>query len=415
MVSQSPRDAGLPDRVPTPGGARLPSRARLLSPSAIGQANRGKLLELLHRKGPTSRAQLARELQVGRATVATILQPLIDDGTLVEGEVLASSSAGGKPARPLWFNPDGAELGAMRVAPTGVTVARLGFDGRIRSRRARAVRTGAGLDDFESAINELAHACFDGHRLLGIGIAASGMINTRTGTILSLHLAPVLSQYPIADLLGRRFGVPVIVDHHPRVQALGDQWFGAGRLLPHFASVYTGEALGFGIVHDGEIIRGEDGAGGEYGHTVVDMNGEPCLCGRTGCWETVATTGWLRREARRVGLDAPDSVDSGRLAAGAAAGDQAATGLLDRYAQNLAIGLANNEHMLGSGTYILHGDACRGGQLMEQRLTEWLTEFSPHRGDPPTVIMAGADDDMTLLGGGGLVLSTVLGGRTVVG
>lgn len=395
--------------------SQVPSRARLLSPSAIGQANRGKLLELLHRKGPTSRAQLARELQVGRATVATILQPLIDDGTLVEGEVIASSSAGGKPARPLWFNPAGAELGAMRVAPTGITVARLGIDGSIRCQQARAVHAGAGLADFEAAIQDLAHECFDRHRLLGIGIAASGMINTRTGTILSLHLAPVLSQYPIAEMLGQQFGVPVIVDHHPRVQALGDQWFGSGRALPHFASVYTGEALGFGIVHNGEIIRGEDGAGGEYGHTVVDMSGEPCLCGRTGCWETVATTGWLRREARRTGMDAPDSVDSARLATSGADGDEVADALLDRYAKNLAIGLANNEHMLGSGTYIMHGDVCGGGALMQERLTGWLAEFSPHRGAPPRVIMAEAGDDMTLLGGGGLVLSTVLGGRSAVG
>jgi predicted NBD/HSP70 family sugar kinase len=345
---------------------------------------------------------------VGRATVATILQPLIEDGTLVEGDFVASSPVGGKPARPLWFNPDGPELGSMRIAPTAVTAARLGMDGTIRQQAQQPIPAGAELAAFEQAIRTVAAECFAGHSLLGIGIAASGMIDTNTGTILSLHLAPVLNRYPVAHVLGQTFGVPVIVDHHPRVQALGDQWFGYGRQLAHFASVYTGEALGFGIVHEGAIIRGEDGAGGEYGHTVVDMTGERCLCGRTGCWETVATTGWLRREAAKAGLGDAAEIDAARLAADADH-DPVAADLLDRYARNLAIGLANNEHMLGSGTYILHGDACRGGVLMERRIAHWLSEFSPRRGTGPVLIMASAGDDMTLLGGGGLVLATVLG------
>lgn len=381
----------------------------LLSPSAIGQANRSRVLELLHRNGPASRAQLARQLGVGRATVATILQPLIADGTLVEGDFVASSPSGGKPARPLWFNPHGAELGSMRIAPTGVTAARLGIDGTIRHEVQHPVTEGCGLGEFEEAIVGAAAACFSGHPLLGIGIAASGMININTGVILSLHLAPVLNRYPVAEVLGREFSVPVIVDHHPRVQALGDQWFGYGRQLSHFASVYTGEALGFGIVHEGAIIRGEGGAGGEYGHMVVDMNGERCLCGRAGCWETVATTGWLRREARRRGFANAEVMDAELLAEAVARNERGATELLDRYARNLAIGLANNEHMLGSGTYIVHGDACRGGPLMEERLGHWLTEFSPHREEDLVLIMASAGDDMTLLGGGGLVLASVLG------
>ena len=384
------------------------SRLRVLGPAAIGRANRSRVLELLHRNGPCSRAQLARELNVNRATVTSIVQPLLDNGTLMEGASLAASPNGGKPGRPLWFNQDGLELGSMRISANAITVARLGVDGTIHAQRHGELDSTGALAQVEGRILELAGTCFDGHRLLGIGVAASGMVDTTVGQVISLHLAPVFNGYPLGDVLQRRFGVPVTVDHHPRVQALGDKWFGAGRRLTSFASVYTGEALGFGIVHDGEIIRGQAGAGGEYGHMVVDMHGAVCLCGRRGCWETVATLGWLRGEAESLGLPAASEMDCGRLSALAARGDRAADELLHRYARNVVLGMANNEYILGSGTYIVHGDVCRGGERMRELLHQRLVETGPHRGAPPTVIMSSADDEMTLLGGGGLVLSAAL-------
>jgi len=386
---------------------------RLLAPSAIGQTNRARVLELLHREGPSSRAQLARQLHVSRATVATILQPFLDDGLLIEGEPMPSSTMGGKPARPIWFHADGVHLGAMRISPTDVQAARLGFDGAIVTRSRRTVRSrgqeqGPSAAEFRRAILAVSRHCFADANLLGIGVAASGMVNTATGTILSLHLAPALNGFCVSAELNREFDLPVYVDHHPRVQALGDKWFGHGRRLVDFASVYTGEALGFGIVHHGEILRGEVGAGGESGHTVVDLNGTECLCGRRGCWETVATLTWLRSQAAKRGLADSADLSCAALAVRAAAGEAPAVRLLDEYARNLAIGMANNDQVLASTNYIVHGDAVGGGEAMRARLQFWMEEFCPRRGLAPTVIFADSPDDMTLLGGGGLVLSSRL-------
>lgn len=389
-------------------GTAPTTMTRLLGPAAVGQTNRRRVLELLHQNGPSSRAHLARALHVSRATVATILQPLIDDQTLVEGDPIAASPAGGKPARPLWFNADGVELGAMRISATGVTVARIGMDGTIHQQGQGDLDLRAPVDRVRIAILELASGCFGDRPLLGIGVAASGMVDTTEGAIISLHLAPVLNGFPLAAVLARRFATAVSVDHHPRVQALGDKWFGHGRQLPSFASVYTGEALGLGIVYDGEIVRGIDGAGGECGHTVVDMNGDECMCGRRGCWETVATTGWLRREALRLGLARAGGIDCATLTSMATDGVLPASELLDRYARNLALGMANNEHMFASGVYIMHGDVCAGGEAMRRRLQRWLVDFSLRRGATPTVILGDLGDEITLLGGGGLVLSSIL-------
>lgn len=110
------------------------------------------------------------------------------------------------------------------------------------------------------------------------------MTNTTRGSIIQTDLASVINGYPARPCPERQFDVPVTVDHHPRVQARVDRWFGHGRRVADFASVYTGEALSVGIVHDGPVC--------------------------------------------------PD----------------------------LAIGVSNNEYMLGSGSCIFYGDVAAGGE-----------------------------------------------------
>jgi predicted NBD/HSP70 family sugar kinase len=389
---------------PSTGGAA--DHRRLITASRIGEANRARVLQVLHTEGPASRAQLARALNVNRATIASILQPLIDDGSLVEGDPVPAPVTGGKPARPLWFSHDGPLLGGVRISPDGVSVALMGIDGTIRVRAERGYDRDASGGTIMEALEQAADECFVDRKIIGIGVGSAGMVNSTTGTIISMHLTPGLNGLHVGDRLQGRYGVPVLVDHHPRVQALGDRWFGLGRHLQDFASVYTGEALGFGIVYQGAIVRGKDGAGGESGHTTVQLDGAQCRCGRQGCWETVATLGWLRQAAAELNLPEAERVDSAGLVRMSTEGNAAATGLLDLYARNLAVGMANNEQVLGSGTYIMHGDVCGGGEQMRTSIQAWMDKLTLDRGQPPTVLFADVQDPMTLLGGGGLVLAS---------
>lgn len=392
----------------TPGTIRIgppPASHRLITASRAGETNRGRVLEALHRLGPASRAELARRLGVNRATVASILQPLIDSGLLVEQDPVAPSSAGGKPARPLWFRDDGPHIGAVQLSPDFAAAALIGIDGTISSRRTVPYPRGADSTAVIAALDTAADACFTGD-LLGIGVAASGMVNTTSGRIISMHLGPGLTGLQVGPYLAQRYHTTALVDHHPRVQALGDRWFGLGRHRQDFASVYTGEALGFGILYRGRIVRGRDGAGGEAGHTTVDIDGETCRCGRRGCWETVATLGWLRAQAGRRGIDGASDITSRALAGLAESGDADAAELADLYARNIAVGMVNNEQILALGCYILHGDICSGGSLMRDALQGWVDRLAPERGQRVEVLFAGQPDDITLLGGAGLVLST---------
>lgn len=382
-------------------------RSTLLSPSSTGAVNRLRLLELLHSQGPLSRAQLARLFGVSRATIGTIVQPLLDSGALSESLVGETTKVGGKPARPIWFSADGKRLAAIEILPGQVNAALLSVAGDVLRRASRRFAARArSRDAFEAGLTAVADECFAGESMLGVGVAASGLVDTADGRVVEINAMPALRDYPAVDEIGRLLSVPVFVEHHARVQALGDRWFGSGRSLDSFASVSTGDAVGVGIVHQGVVVSRPGSASGA--HMTVAKGGERCTCGKHGCWKTLTTNRWLRRQAEERGLPGARRVTVARLS-GIRASDRRAAELLDEYAVNLALGLGNIEQMLAPGVFILHGDAVAGGEALRASLQHHLRDESPRRHDEgPRVVLSDPDADAVLMGCAGLVLSNNL-------
>ena len=254
-------------------------RKALLSSSMVGSTNRGRVLQALFDLGPTSRADLARLAGVNRTTISGIVQPLIDDQVLIESDPIPANPGGGKPARPLWFSPKARPICGVLLMPDAVHACVSTLDGKIEAERKMALPDGRGpvgpiIETIAECVGDtLAKAR---RTPFGIGVGVGGMVDTDRGSIVTVNLAPALDRYPLAEELGRRFGLPVKLDHHPRALLLGDRWFGAGRGVRQFAVVYTGEVLGGALYFDGHLYRGTAGAGGELGHTFVQLDGELC-------------------------------------------------------------------------------------------------------------------------------------------
>lgn len=374
----------------------------LLTSTDVGSANRARVMRLLYRLGPQTRSNLAQRLGVSRATVHTVVQPLVDSELLVELPARSPSEAGGKPTSPLWFGAERA-VGSIYLSADECIVALVQIEGRIAAIARESVVASEPRDVLD-LIQRLCDSTLKGHEIAGIGVAFAGMVDTVDNTLLANYRMPSLSLMPVGEVLSHAYGVPVFVSHHPRVQAFGDSWLGIGRDLSTFGSVVTGEVLGLGIVRDGTVIQGARGAGGEAGHMVVDMNGTNCPCGRAGCWETIATLPWLRNEAARLQIPSAREVNSHSLMTAADASPTHRQ-LAQTYARNVGLGLANLEQIMGLGTYILHGDVAAGGDLMRQWIEETLVANSPMRQPPPRVLIDHGADEATLLGGAALVLS----------
>lgn len=381
----------------------------ILSPRRVGDVNRSRILQTLVDQGPLSRAELSRFANVTRATIGNIVQSLIDSGVLEEQEQSPRTGQIGKPARPLWFARQGASSAVVSFEEHGCTAALVDATGLVLDECAVDYPVdrppAAGLRRCVKQALDAVSAHTAGTPLLGVGVAVPAMC-LATGEIVASSVLPALEGRWLFDFLSEAYDLPVVIDTDSRAQALAEKWFGQGRGVRVFAAVRVSEGIGAGVVMNGTVFRADQGIGGEFGHTVVEQRGGLlCACGSSGCWQTVAGTGWLRREARLRRLKGAATLNCARLV-DRAAGDPIAATLLADYADNIAVGLTNLMHVYHPSLFILNGDVLGGGELLrdavEQALRKRVVEVVR---EDVRVVLSELDGRASLQGAAALVLS----------
>ena len=134
-------------------------------------------------------------------------------------------------------------------------------------------------------------------RIIGVGVGVAGAIDANTGTCLysnTFNWHNVALAQPISE----RLGLPVIVENDANTLTATEQWFGLGHGVDHFIVVVVGAGIGSGIVVNGQLHRGAQGAAGEFGHIQLGDGGPPCTCGRNGCVEAWASDRAILRDIR---------------------------------------------------------------------------------------------------------------------
>ena len=387
-------------------------RGGLLSSTDVGSANRARLLQALVDDGPTSRADLARRINVPRATISTIVTGLLEAGVLQEDPPQPPLDGIGKPPRPLWFAPDALLCGAISVSRGSVDTAVINARGEILARGRSQISadgaTGALDDEIVAAASSVLRA-FRG-RLTGIGLTVPALCHTDSMQVLACTPIPSLVGTRLPPLLSEAFGVPCVLEQDVRAFAVGEKWFGLGRGLPDFAALQFGVGVGAGIVLTGHLMSGRGGHSVQLGHTCVDPDGIACSCGLRGCWETLAGHRWLRNEAVRRGVPGGRDTTPKRLAGRKAAGDEAAAGLLAAYGDNLAIGMANLVQLLSLQLFIIHGDVVHAGEEFRAELqSKVVARCLPALAAGVRVEYSALDQDAGLLGAAATVLTRRLG------
>lgn len=344
----------------------MSSRPAVLSPKEIGQLNRAKVLRALADHGPMSRSDLARSAGVGRGTMSAIVQGLLDDGLLLEHEPVGSGQVG-KPARPLWFAPGAGAVLSVEVTSEHARAAVVDARGHVGPSSTRSIPDPSSADAVMGAVHHVVdEVAAEAGRPIGVGVSVPGACEP-DGVVIASTQVPGASGGRLVSELAERTGLPASVENDSTAEALAEHWFGDGRRLRSFVSVHVGEGLGAGLVLSGTVHRGALGYAGEVGHMPVVSDGDACRCGLRGCWETIASLRWLRTEAERRGLGARAAAPVA-LVALADGGDATAQELLDRYADNLAVGLAVLAQTLDPERVILHGDVLDAGDRFEADL-----------------------------------------------
>lgn len=385
-------------------------RFSIFSASQIGESNKRRVLQMLFDLGPTSRADLARLSGTKRTTITGIVQPLLDGGLLIEEEPKQNRGVG-KPARPLWFSKDASPVCAVFLMPGRIQTAMVSITGDIYAEQVIDIgHAHVDQSQYADAMSKSIKASLANAKSvpLGIGIAVAGMIDPDSGSIVAMNLAPELAGLKLRSLLEDQFRLTTIIDHHPRAILLGERWFGLGRGLTDFTVIYADEVLGCSLYLNGELFRGPHGSGGELGHTIVKIGGEICTCGKRGCWETIATLPWLRTRAADLHIKGAETLNVQQLCE-LAKNKADAKSLLDEYALNLAIGMANLQTLLMPNNFVIYGNVARGDEEFRQKIQTHLVSLSPVHPSVTINVMFGSDQKATTLrGAAGLIIEDKL-------
>ena len=250
------------------------------------EINRNLLFNQIRMNQPISRAELARTSGLQRSTVSVIVEELIAERWIIEGAI--GQSARGRKPTFLHLNGHRAVL-ALDVHPTQTLIAIIDLSGKIIAQDtiilpANPQRVIAAI---LAAIRTM-FAKYKDYTFEGIGMSLPGRFNP--GLEKSIF-APNID-WPIGRLKSRveqATGLPVVVDNVANACALSEVWFGSSDGAHDLVVVNVSEGIGTGIFANGQLMRGEGGVAGEFGHVQLDPNGIKCGCGGQGCWETVAS------------------------------------------------------------------------------------------------------------------------------
>ncbi|OJV82213.1 MAG: ROK-family transcriptional regulator [Cellulomonas sp. 73-92] len=307
--------------------------------------NRAAVLQHVILARQTTRADIARECGLSMASAANLVADLVAEGLVHETGTVASG--GGRPIALIAPRPEGAytigaDIGERGVAVELFDLSMTAVDQEFRGGRSEEDPRAIG-DDLRAAVDALRARNRDTWPLLlGIGLAMPGIVETddagrQTLYAQSLGWPPV----PIPELLPA--DVPVFADNGGKTQAKAEQWFGAARGVEHAVVALLGRGVGVGLVQEGRLQAGAHSSAGEWGHTKIERGGRLCRCGGRGCVEAyVGAAAMLGAWAERGGVfEGTGWRALGQLLDAAAAGEPAATAVVDDAIAALGHALAN--------------------------------------------------------------------------
>jgi glucokinase len=225
------------------------------------------------------------------------------------------------------------------------------------------------LENVSGAIEEMLAETHS--TLTAIGIGCPGPIDIERGLALSPTNLPDWIDFPLVETIRKRFSVPTVLDNDANAAALGEYFYGAGRGFRDLLYVTISTGIGGAIICGGNIHHGVGASAGEVGHTIVQPDGLPCLCGIRGCLETIASGLSIARRMReklaaRDGgtVEEYDHITAEWVVEAVKNGDAAAHEVWDETIKFLAIGIGNAITLIAPEAVVIGGGVSAAGELL---------------------------------------------------
>jgi glucokinase len=309
-------------------------------------------------------------------------------------------------------NTDKKLIFAADLGGTHLRAATVDRKGRIQSRFKQNTPQ---VKDAKAIVDAIVRAVdeFDCSDISAVSLVVPGTVKVEEGAVVTAPNLPCLDGFRLADALTTRLGLPTILENDANAAAVGEMWQGAAVGCKTIICVTLGTGVGGGIILDGKLWRGVDGAAAEIGHMCVDpFGGVACTCGSRGCLEVFASATAIVRMTREASPRYPDSMLQGNKEHSAEmifeagqAGDELALEIFRRMGVYLGIGLANLINILNPEMIVIGGGVVNGWDLFEKHMHQQVEERAfPLLAARVKIEQAKCGDDAGLLGAARLAL-----------
>ncbi len=334
------------------------------------QLNISAVLNVIKNNGGLSRADIAKLTGLTPASISNISKQLIESKYLVERGM--GESSGGRPPIILELNPDARYVIGVNIGVGSIEVVVTDLGAKIICRDEMLVLASKRskelvIKNLVKLINEvLMSSNIDSEKVLGVGIAMHGIVNTDNG--ISKY-APYYNwvNVNLKEELQSILKYPVFIDNDVRAMAIGESWFGSAKDINNFVMINVSNGVGAGIIIENKPYYGVDFSAGEIGHIVVDVDGAKCNCGNYGCLETVVSNDSIVKKAIKAIKQGSNSllinfkeniedltIDD--ICKGASLNDDVSIYVLKEAARYLGMGISNLVNILNPRNVVVVGE-----------------------------------------------------------
>lgn len=246
----------------------------------------------------------------------------------------------------------------------------------------------------------------------GVGVGAPGAVDGE-GTLVSGAVNIGWGVFNIPKVLGGYLNLPVVAANDANIAAFGEMWQGGGKGYSNLVAVTLGTGVGGGIIIDGHILIGANGAGGEIGHIHIEDNEtESCGCKNKGCLEQYASaTGIVRLAKRRLAKDDKSTVlREGELTAKSVfdavkAGDEVAIEIAEQFGDYLGKGLAAVAGTVNPEIFVIGGGVSKAGEILLKFVEPAFRKYAFVACKDTRFALATLGNDAGIFGAAGLILN----------
>ena len=245
----------------------------------------------------------------------------------------------------------------------------------------------------------------------GIGMGVPGPVKEDGTVIKCVNLG--WGVFNAAEELSELIGLPVKVGNDANMAALGEYWQGGGKGHQNVIMVTLGTGVGGGIIINGKMLAGVNGAGGEIGHMTIDLDEQDvCNCGKKGCLEQYASATGIVRLANRAlnDSDKPSKlrevkyISAKEIFDAAKSGDEIALSLVEEHGKRLGYALANVACVVDPEVFVIGGGVSRAGDILLNATRKYFQTYAFHACRNTEFHLATLGNDAGMYGGAASVL-----------